>query len=138
MIVIVSCIAAVLGVMFGAELAAVFGMGVAVGGVECLFETEAALTGEAEGVGTIDDDFVAGQKALFDLDELIILGSEDDGAFHESVFELVVFDKDEAVGGISLHGGAGDGHDVLALLDGDTLPACRCILDSSQTLNVGT
>ena len=66
------------GLSFGfvlvCQFGAVFGMLVAVGGIERFFQRWAATTsGEAESVGTIRDDFVAGEKSANDLNVEIVL-----------------------------------------------------------------
>lgn len=114
---IVMIVAACSGDLFFAHFGAVFVVGMAVGGVHGFFEADAAFAGEAESVGTAGDDFIAGEEAFGDLDELIVLSAEHDAGFDEGVFEVVVLDVDEAVGGVALNGGAGDGHDVFAGAD---------------------
>ena len=96
------------------DFGAVFVVLVAVGGIEDFFEGEVSAAGEAEEVGAGGDDFVAGEEAVFNFDELVVFLAGDDGSLDERVGEIKVLHVDDAIGDVSLNGFTRDGGDVFA------------------------
>ena len=98
--------------LFFGHLGAVFVMWMTMGGVEGFAKGGATFACEGEVVAAVSDDFITGEEALQDLDALVVCLAEDDGDFDIGVVEFVVFDKDEATGGIAMHSLAWNGEDV--------------------------
>ena len=100
------------GELLSGHLRSVLIVWMSVGGIESLFQRDAALSGEGKRVGSFHHHLVSGKQAGGDFRAFPADFADGHGDADEGVLQLVVFDENEAVRAVALQGITRDAEDV--------------------------